>query len=428
MLAPSHARRKKFPVATPADRRIIFSTMNVQAILAALAITLFATTTQAGDWPWRGPSHNGISPETGLNLSWDSEPKGLWKAQIGEGYSSCVVHGDKLFTMGLIKKSKTELVRCLNAKTGAEIWTHAYKSTFKAKYYDGGTSGTPTVDGDSVYVFSQTGSLMSLKISDGKPNWEKDLEAELDFKIGTWGITGAPLVYGDKLILNAGSHGVAVDKQTGKVAWSSGEGQNGYATPVLFEQGGKELVLIFAAHGLHAVDPQDGKEIWFHPWKTKYEVNAADPVVLPGNRIFISSGYGKGCAMLQLTDGAPKQLWFTEEMRNQLNPSVYLDGYLYGVDGNTSDKATLNCLDAKTGKLKWKGPKIGSGSLISAMGKLIIFTEKCELIIADPSPDSFNPGSRAQILGDKCWTTPSLANGLLYLRNHRGDLACISLK
>ena len=132
--------------------------------------------------------------------------------------------------------------------------------------------------------------------------------------------------------------------------------------------------------------------------------------------------------MLQLTDGAPKQLWFSKDMRNQFNPSIYLDGYFYGVDGNTSGKATLNCIDAKTGKLKWKGPKMGSGSLISAMGKLIIFTEKCELIIADPSPEGFKPGSRGQVLGDKCWTTPSLSNGLLYVRNHKGELACISLK
>ena len=115
-------------------------------------------------------------------------------------------------------------------------------------------------------------------------------------------------------------------------------------------------------------------------------------------------------------------------MRNQFNGCIYLDGYLYGVDGNTSGKATLDCIDAKTGKLKWKGPMVGSGSLISAMGQLIIFTEKCELVIADPSPEGFKPGSRAQILGDKCWTTPSLANGRLYVRNHRGDLACVSLK
>jgi len=400
----------------------------MKAIFTPITVLLLATSAPAEDWPWRGPNHNGISAETGLELSWDGEPKTLWRAKIGEGYSSVVIHDHRLYTMGLDAKSKTESVRCLDAKTGAEIWAHSYKSTFKPKYYDGGTSGTPTVDGESVYVFAQTGELMSLRISDGKPNWEKNLEDELGFEIGVWGLTGAPLVYGNLLIVNAGDHGVAVDKKTGKVAWSSGKGQNGYATPVVFNQGGKELVAIFAAEGLHAVEPKSGKQVWFHKWKTKYEVNAADPIVLPGNRIFISSGYGTGSAMLKLTGGAPEELWTSKHMRNQLNPSLYIDGYLYGVDGDTSGKATLNCIDAKTGELKWKGPKIGSGSLISAMGKLIVFTEKCELIIADPSPDAFKPGSRAQILGDKCWTTPSLANGLLYVRNHKGDLACISLK
>ena len=395
----------------------------------SIALLLATSTAIADDWPWRGPNHDGISDETGLKLSWDDEPKQLWKAKIGEGYSSVVVHGGKVFTMGLDKRSKTEIVRCLDAKTGDEVWAHSYKSTFKPKFYDGGTSGTPTVDGEQVYVLSQTGLLMSLNRSDGKPKWEKDLAAELGFKIGTWGLTGAPVVSGDLLILNAGSYGVGVEKQTGKVAWSSGKGQNGYSTPVLFEQGGKTLVAIFAADGLHALVPATGKRVWFFPWKTKYEVNAADPIFLEGGRVFISSGYDRGCAMLKLNGGdKPELLWTNNDMRNQFNPSIHLDGFLYGVDGNTSNKATLNCLDAKNGDVKWKGPKIGSGSLISAMGKLIIFTERCELIIADPSPDGFKPTSRAQILGDKCWTTPSLADGLLYVRNHRGDLACISLK
>ncbi|MGI9240654.1 MAG: PQQ-binding-like beta-propeller repeat protein [Verrucomicrobiales bacterium] len=430
MLAPSSRSRKKFPVASQPEMRIVPTIMKATAAYLPIATLLSLTTiAPADDWPWRGASHNGISGETGLKLSWDSEPKTLWKAKIGEGYSSVVVHGKQLFTMGLDARSKTETVRCLDANTGAEIWTHSYKSTFKPKYYDGGTSGTPTVDGESVYVFAQTGELMSLKRSDGKPNWEKNLEDELGFKIGVWGLTGAPLVYGDLLILNAGDHGVAVEKKSGKVAWSSGEGQNGYATPVLFKQGGKDLIAIFSATGLHAVDPTSGKQAWSHKWKTKYEVNAADPIVLSDNRLFISSGYKTGCAMLQFSgSGASKELWKNKNMRNQLNPSLHIGGYLYGVDGDTSGNATLNCIDARNGKLMWKGPKIGSGSLISAMGKLIIITEKCELIIADPSPEGFRPGSRAQVLGGKCWTTPSLANGLLYVRNQKGDLACISLR
>ena len=401
--------------------------MKLVHIAAAL---LLASTAQAEDWPWRGPTHNGISTETGLNLTWDDEPETLWKAKIGEGYSSVVIHGDKLLTMGLAKRSKTEIVRCLNAETGAEIWTHAYKSTFKPKFYDGGTSGTPTVDGDTVYVLAQTGELMSLKLSDGKPNWEKNIAKELEFEIGTWGLTGAPLVYGDLLILNAGTHGVAVEKKTGKIAWSSGKEASGYATPVVFKQDGKELIAIFAAKGLHAVEPKTGKQVWFFKWKTNYEVNAADPVLIDAEHMFISSGYGTGCAMLKIGEGnnAPEQLWFSKDMRNQFNPSIFVDGYLYGVDGNTTNKATLNCLDAKTGDLKWKGPKVGSGSLISAMGKLIIFTDKCELVIADASPKGFKQDARAQILGDKCWTTPSLSNGRLYVRNHKGDLACIKLK
>ena len=97
--------------------------VDMKALPAAAALLFLnsAAATFADDWPWRGPTHNGISAEKGLALSWEDEPKTLWKATIGEGYSSVVIHGDRLFTMGLIAKSKTETVRCLNAETGAEI-------------------------------------------------------------------------------------------------------------------------------------------------------------------------------------------------------------------------------------------------------------------------------------------------------------------
>lgn len=409
--------------------------MKTPAIFVLAALTGFAF---AKDWPrWRGPDGNGISTEAGLTLSWEDEPKKLWQTKIGTGYSSVSVVGDKLFTLGLeevekkglFKKAKgAEVARCLDAKTGKEIWKHAYPSQFSPKFYDGGTSGTPTVDGDHVYIFGQSGEMLCLTIADGKVVWEKNLAKELGFGIGTWGLTGSPFIEGDLLILNAGTHGTAVNKKTGEVKWKSGEGKAGYATPVPFEVDGERLLAIFSANGLNAVDPKTGKLAWNYEWLTKYEVNAADPIPLADNRMFISSGYGRGGAVLKLSRGGAEVVWENKDIRTQFNPAVEIGGYLYGIDGNTSDgsKATFKCVDAKDGSVKWS-ERTGFGGVMAVGETLIILNERGELMTAKATPAGYEELARAQVIGKKCWTVPTVANGQLWVRNQAGSLICFDL-
>ena len=403
-------------------------------------LLLFALSTLASgkDWPrWRGPDLNGISSEKGLKLDWEGEPERLWTAKIGSGYSSVSVAGGKAYVLGLeepdkgglFRKAKgVEVVRCLDLENGEEVWAHRYPSKFKPKFYDGGTSGTPTVDGDKVFVFGQSGELMALNAADGKVIWEKDLAKELGFGIGTWGLTGSPLVYGDLLILNAGTHGTAVKKSTGETVWSSGGGNNGYATPVPFEVDGENLLAIFSADGLHAVEPKTGKLAWTHPWETRYEVNAADPVVLGGGRLFISSGYGRGGAVLKVSRGGAEVDWENTNIRTQFNPAVLIGGYLYGIDGNTSDgrSATLKCIDPKSGAVKWS-EVTGFGGVAAVGDTLVVLNESGELITGKASPDGFKELARTQAIAKKCWTIPTIAAGKLLVRNQAGTLVCFDL-
>lgn len=412
--------------------------MSHPRILLLSLAAAFPATALAEDWPrWRGPNLDGISKEAGLKLDRDSEPATAWSANIGTGYSSVSVAGGKVFTLGLEKPKKgglfnrakgVEVVRALDEKTGKQLWEHRYPSKFEPKFYDGGTSGTPTVDGDTVYVFGQRGELIALKAATGDVIWSKNLAKELGFKISTWGITGSPLVYGDLLILNAGTHGTGIDKKTGAVKWKSGGGSNGYATPIPFEVGGQKLVAIFSAKGLHAVDPASGKLAWTHPWETKYEVNAADPVLLGGDRMFISSGYGRGGAVLKLSPGGAETVWENKDIRTQFNPAVLVGGHLYGIDGNTSNgnKCELKCVDPEDGSVKW-AERIGFGSVTAVGDVLLALNERGELIIAQASPEKFSPLFRFQAIAKKCWTIPTVANGRLYIRNQAGKLIAYDL-
>jgi outer membrane protein assembly factor BamB len=234
-------------------------------------------------------------------------------------------------------------------------------------------------------------------------------------------------VLGNNLILNVATHGTALDKNDGKIVWKTGNKRAGYSTPWLAEINGTKSLMIFAAHDVAAVDPSNGKVQWQHPWKTSYDVNAADPIV-QGNQVFISSGYDRGAALLEINGTTPKVLWENKNMRNHMNSSVLIDGHLYGIDGNSGPKATLRCVSWDKGEVKWDLPGTGSGALMAAGKTLIVLTEKGELITAEATPEKFTQISRAQVIGGKNWTVPVLANGRIYCRNSKGDVVALNVK
>lgn len=364
---------------------------------------------------------NGISTETGWRSSWGgAAPKELWRASVGTGFASFSVAQDRVYTVG--NQEDQDTIYCFDAATGKVLWKHAYEHPLDPKYYEGGPSATPTVDGDRVYMLSKRGHLMCLDAAKGTVIWSKQLAEELGAKMPEWGFASSPLVEGDWLILNVGSAGTAVEKATGKVVWTSGKEAAGYATAVPYEVGGERLVALFCAKHLVAVRVKDGQQVWSQAWKTSYDVNAADPII-DGNRFFISSGYNRGGGLVKVEGNLPSLVWENKNMRNHFNSCVLKDGFLYGVDENQ-----LRCLSLATGEVKWTEKSFGKGSLMMADGKLVALSEKGELIIAETTPESFKVLSRAQILGGKCWTTPVLANGRVYARNAKGDVVCVDVK
>lgn len=397
--------------------------------LAILSLGLFlgiSSLCTAADWPqWRGPDQNGISKETGWSAKWPaSGPKQLWKAQVGQGYSSFAVSSGRVYTTGNEKDQET--IFCLDANTGVEIWKHTFDSKLDPKYYDGGTSATPTVDGERVFTINKRGLVQCLDAIKGGVIWSKNLPEELKIKIPEWGFAGSITVVGGNILLNVGTAGTMLDKLTGKVVWTSGTDVSGYSTPILFDANGERAALFMIKQDAVAVKTTDGKELWRAPWKVSYDVNAADPI-LAGGKLFVSAGYNRGGALFDVTATPAKQVWENKNMRNHFNPSVLLGGNLYGIDGDsTKTDSALRCVDFQTGEIKWT-EKTGFGSVTAADGKLIVLTSKGELLVADASPANFKPISRTQALGGKCWTTPVLANGKIYCRNSAGQVICLDV-
>ncbi len=384
-------------------------------------LTLAVIQTPAADWPqWRGPEVNGISKETGWKAEWPAEgPKQLWKTKVGTGFSSFAIANGRVYTMG--NADDTDTVFCLDAATGKEVWKHSYPQKLEAKNYEGGPNATPTVDGDRVYTCSKNAEIFCLDAAKGTVVWSKKLAEELGTKKPTWAYASSVLVEGDLLLVNVGSAGTALNKKDGKVVWTSGKEVANYSTPVPFNADGKRAIALFTKDHLAALLVADGQELWRYPWKTDYDINAADPIV-SGNEVFISSGYNHGAALLRITGNKPEKVWENRNMRNHFNSCVLWQDHLYGVD-----EKELRCIVWKTGEVKWGDPKFGKGSLIIADGKIIGLGEKGELLIAEAKPEAYKPLARAQVLGGKCWTAPALANGRIYCRNAAGDVVCLDV-
>jgi len=390
----------------------------------AFTLILGIAAARADDWPqWRGLQRDGTSAETAWTSTWPAEgPKVLWRAHFGAGCSSFAVVGNRVFTMG--NEKDVASVFCLDTRTGDAVWKYSFPSTLDAKLFEGGQCSTPTVDGGRVYVLGRQGQLFCLDKENGSVVWSKDLVRDCGVKLAGWGYAGSPLVLGGLLLVDVGGKGnsaVAFDKATGAVVWQAGDDLEAYSSPYPFLQGGKQCVAFFNVFGLVVREAANGKEVFRYPWKTEWGINAATPLVADG-KVFLSSGYNHGAALVPLDAPEPKPVWENKNMRNKMNSCVLWKGYLYGFD-----EKTLVCMEFATGEVKWKQEGLGMGSLILANGKLIIQAEEGALVVAEAGPEAYKELARTEAVPKKTWIAPVLAGGKLFCRNNNGDAVVFDL-
>ncbi len=395
-----------------------------KTILAAAALS--AGLVLCGeDWTtWRGPSKDSVSKEKINVQALKGDAKILWKVELGAGYSAVAARDGHVFSMG--NKGNTDYVYCLDEKTGKTVWEYSYPCG-----NDGGYPGprcTPVLEGNSLLTLSREGEASCLDAGTGKPIWKRNIAKECGAGRPQWGMASCALVFGGTAVFNAGANGMAFDIATGKNAWENKGGVGNYATPVLFSSGKEQLLAILGQKSLYIVEPKKGSLVCSADWQTQYDVMAAEPVVYPGGgNIFISSGYGRGCALFKFNNGKLEKSWENKNLSSHFVSPVLIGDAIYGVHGQAGG-GNLVCIDAKTGNNKWTG-KTGFGSFMVADDKIVFLHEGGDVIITDLSPASYNELARAKTgLGKTCWTMPVLSNGKLYCRNDKGTLVCVDVK
>jgi outer membrane protein assembly factor BamB len=271
-----------------------------------------------------------------------------------------------------------------------------------------------------VYALGAEGELRCLDAATGKVVWNKNILADNGASNLPWGMAASPLIIDDKLIvLPGGANGrsvVAYDRLSGNRIWSALDDKAAYAAPILAELAGRRQVLVMAAARAVGLAPEDGRLLWEYPWTTQHGINATEPVIVAPNRVFLSSGYGQGAAVVELTPDGERfkaaAVWSNNRMKTKFNGPVLHEGHIYGLD-----EGILACIDAQTGDLKWKGGRYGYGQLLLASGRLIVLAEDGDLVLVRATPERHDELSRFHAINGKTWNYPAIADGVLLVRN-----------
>lgn len=395
--------------------------MVIVALVAAASVTL-AGQTVPGDWPqWRGPSRSGLSTETGLLRQWPAGgPRRVWSvSSLGNGFGSLAVRGDRIFVQGT--RGGQSSVTALDRADGRQVWVRGIGSAGDNDRGPG-PRGTPTVDGDRLYVLTEVGDLACLRVADGTVMWQRNILKEFGGRNIAWLISESPLVDGDRVIVSPGGRGagmVALEKMTGKTVWVAKElsDEAGYASPIVADVQGVRTVMTFTAEAGIGVRASDGKLMWRHRPVANNTANIATPVYAD-NKVFYSSGYGTGGALLGLRAQAgavvAQEIYFTRDMQNHHGGLVLVNGYLYGFDNSI-----LTCLDFATGKVMWQHRSVGKGSLSYADGHLYVFSENRVVGLVEATPAGYRERGRFTIADQnwQSWAHPVVSGGRLYLRD-----------
>ncbi len=391
------------------------------AILWLLAVGL-ASATSAADWPqFLGPTRDGHSPDRVLVSGWlERGLRERWRTPVGEGYSSVVVSGERLYSMDA--DGASEFVFARRVSDGGEAWRVRVGSSPRDVYGGLGPRVTPTFDRGVLYLTTAELALVALRAEDGGVLWRRPLKPELGARPPAEGNSAAVLVLGERLFAVVGGPAdrsvAAFDRASGRLLWSALDDRASYSSPVAFTVGSRSHVLFLTATQLRALEPATGALAWSHAWPTPDGVNAATPLQVAPDRVFVSSGNGQGAVLLQARPGGSgftvSELWRNQAMKNHFNNSVLHGGTLYGFDG-----FLLKAVDAASGRTAWAERGFGEGSLIAAADHLIVLGEEGELALLRADSARADVRARLPVLNGRSWTPPSLAGGRLYLRNAR---------
>ncbi|HYW79797.1 MAG TPA: PQQ-binding-like beta-propeller repeat protein, partial [Thermoguttaceae bacterium] len=401
---------------------------------------------------WRGPDRDGVWKETGI-VERFTEPqlKLRWRVPISSGYSGPTVAAGRVYVTDRIEDPKeVERVLCSDSKTGQPLWTHSYDCPYEGVGYTAGPRAAVSIADGRAYSLGTMGHLCCLDAATGAVLWKKLPGVDYRVRVPIWGVSAAPLVDGDQVIVQIGGQGaclVAFDAKTGTERWRALDDKASYSSPIIISQAGRRVLVCWTGESVVGLNPASGKIHWRVPFApNKMVINVPTPVV-DNDRMFLTAFYD-GSLMLQLDQSTPtvETLWRrqgrnerdTDALHSMISTPYFAGDYVYGVDSY----GQLRCLEAATGDRIWEDltatppARWSNIHMVQSGDRTWLFNERGELIIGKLSPTGFQEISRAKLIepttkqlsnrGGVCWSHPAYADKCVFARNDH-ELVCADL-
>lgn len=379
---------------------------------------------------WRGPSADGHSDEVDLPMEW-SQDSIFWKTPLpGDGQSSAVIWGDRIFLTSSLERGRQRAVFCVRRSDGQMLWNQiAWTGEPEPTHeMNGWSSATCATDGERVYAFFGRGGGLHCYSVQGDHLWSRALG---EFE-GPWGTAASPLIVENMVIQNCDSdqdaYLIALDKNTGEEIWKTARpSYRGWSTPVLVAVDGHQEIVLNGHTGITAYDPKSGAELWH----CQCPQGRGSPTVTPaGGLLFVLNGLSDGGAYCVQPGGSgdvtsSNRKWFSRRGGRDLPSPIILGNIFLAMSLRSS---ILTAYDTTTGKELWE-KRIGgqiSASPIAFGGRAFFIDEKGKTLVIDPQAASPIVGTNELIAQDDELFRASITpyEGQLFIRSTR-NLYCI---
>jgi outer membrane protein assembly factor BamB len=412
--------------------------IRVRAILVFLLSAV--ATADAADWSgWLGPKRNGSTTEKVLPWTTKEPPRVLWRKAVGNGYSSPVVAGGRVFLHTRGKDNEEEQVVAFDAARGNELWKDSYARPVYKSILGTGPRATPVVAGGRLFTLGINGLLSCYEVEKGERLWQVDLYKHFKADLPRFAVCCSPLVIGNRVIVSVGGKGrcvVALHAGTGKVAWQALDDAASTSSAVLFAsgqrpKGGAPDAVFMTPLRVVGLDPLDGTLRWEHPMVFQPAGTSPTPVVL-GDRIVASTqAHGAVAVKIGKKEDKPaaESAWQNKEAKSYFSSGVASGELLILVTNKIEPLpvASLCCLEAKTGKELWtkSAGYFHAGVIRTGDGKLLVLDDSGVLSLWEYDAKGAKQLCKAKVCGGTL-VNPALANGRLYVRDGK-ELICLKM-
>ena len=403
----------------PASAAAVASPSPSASVAASPGASATAPAPASNYWTnFRGPKRDGKYDETTISTNWPSSGLPVvWKQPVGVGHASFVVAEGKAYTIE--QRRSQEVVAAYDINNGRELWTQKWNAEYSDSTGDG-PRATPTWDNGRIYALGATGELRCLDANTGSVFWGKNILTDNKAQNLQWAMAASPLIVDDKVIVlpggTSGKSVVAYNKMTGAPVWKVLNDVQAYVSPMLVELAGRRQIVVVSSTRVVGLTPEKGELLWEYAWDTDMGINVSMPILVDRNRFFISSGYGKGAALVEVKGSGnsftASTIWEKKNMKNKFNTSVIHNGYIYGLD-----EGIMVCLDVNTVERKWKEGRFGYGQIILTNGHLIVTSDQGEVALLKATPDKYTEVARFSAVQGQTWNYPAIAGGRLLVRN-----------